>query len=89
MASSITTTGATLSGTVNPEGQQTSFTFEYGTTNSFGHITAVDNAGSYGGTETVSLPASSLSPNTTYLYRIVATNATGTSNGAVMSFTTS
>jgi hypothetical protein len=87
-ASNITQTGALLKGTLNPRGQTTTFTFEYGTTTSFGQITAVDNAGNHSSTVPISLPASGLAPNTTYLYRIVATNATGTSIGAVMSFTT-
>ena len=87
-ASNLTQTGAVLRGTVNPRGQTTSFTFEYGTTTSFGQITSVDNAGNHSSIVPVSLPVSGLTPNTTYLYRIVATNATGTSVGAVMSFTT-
>ena len=69
-------------------GQTTSFTFEYGTTTDFGHITAVDNAGNHSSTVPVSLPASGLAANTTYLYRLVASNATGTNFGAVMSFKT-
>lgn len=87
-AADITQTGALLKGTLNPHGQTTSFTFEYGTTTSFGQITAVDSAGNHSSTVPVSLPASGLTPNTTYLYRIVASNATGISVGPVMSFKT-
>ncbi len=87
-ASNVAQTSALLRGTVNPRGQATTFTFEYGTTTSFGQITSVDTAGNHSSTVPVSLPASGLTPNTTYLYRIVATNATGTSVGAVMSFKT-
>ncbi|HEY5198506.1 MAG TPA: FG-GAP-like repeat-containing protein [Solirubrobacteraceae bacterium] len=87
-ASNLTVSGATLSGTVNPAGEQTAFTFEFGEGNNFGSISAVDNAGSGEGPQTVSLPISGLQPNTTYVYRIDATNASGTSTGAVETFTT-
>jgi hypothetical protein len=85
---SVANTSAVLRGTVNPRGQQAYFTIEYGTTTSFGSITpvvALDNANAV---ETVTATATGLTPNTTYLYRIVAINATGTSVGAVMAFTT-
>jgi hypothetical protein len=87
-ASSITPTAATLSGTVDPKSSQTSFVFEYGTTTSFGSISAVDSAGSTPGVQSVSLPVSGLRPSTTYVYRIDATNANGTATGVVRSFTT-
>ncbi|MDP1803619.1 MAG: hypothetical protein Q8K72_00490, partial [Acidimicrobiales bacterium] len=79
---------ARLNGTTNPKGRATTYTFEYGTTTGFGSITAVDNAGNAGTALPVSLPVSGLSPSTTYLYRIVATNSAGTSTGPVMSFQT-
>jgi hypothetical protein len=87
-ATGVTTTGATLRATVNPRGSQTAFTFEYGTTTAFGFISAVDNAGAGGTTQDVALPISGLAPNTTYVYRIVASNAVGTTAGTVLSFTT-
>jgi hypothetical protein len=88
-ASAITTTSATLSGTLNPKGSFTSFTFEYGTTTTFGSITAVDGMlATPTIAQPVSKPVTGLSPNTTYLYRLVATNAVGTTNGTVMSFKT-
>jgi phosphodiesterase/alkaline phosphatase D-like protein len=86
--SAVTSTAATLAGTVDPHGRQTTFAFEYGTSNSFGSLSAVDNAGSTDGTEAVSLPITGLHASTTYLYRLVATNASGTTVGAVGSFTT-
>ncbi|MEA2192400.1 MAG: hypothetical protein QOI73_2521 [Solirubrobacteraceae bacterium] len=87
-ASPITFTGARLSGTVNPRGSTTAFTFEYGTTTNFGNISAVDNAGSGATTLDVGLPVAGLAPGTTYLYRLVASNAAGTTLGPVQSFTT-
>lgn len=87
-ASAIGAYRATLAGTVNPNGRQTAFTFEYGTTDTFGQITAVDNAGSAGAVQPVTLPVTGLSPLTTYKYRLVATNTDGTTSGPVMEFTT-
>jgi phosphodiesterase/alkaline phosphatase D-like protein len=88
-ASAVTPTGAVLSGTLNPRNGATAFTFEYGTTTSFGQITAVDSVPATPAlSRTVSLPVSGLSPDTMYFFRLVATNANGTTAGAVMSFTT-
>ena len=87
-ASGVTAGGATLAATVDPRGSQTTFAFEYGTSVSFGSLSAIDNAGSTAGVQNVSLPLAGLAPNTTYLYRVVATNAIGTSTGVVQSFTT-
>jgi hypothetical protein len=87
-ATSITPTSATLNGTVNPEGQSTAYYFEYGTTTSYGSQTPAASAGS--GTADVKVMPSvgSLTPNTTYHYRLVATNASGTTLGADVSFKT-
>jgi phosphodiesterase/alkaline phosphatase D-like protein len=87
-ATSVTATAATLSGTVDPRGATTTFAFEYGPTTSFGSLSAVDNAGSTSGVQSVSLPIGGLAPNTVYRYRIVATNANGTVTGTVQTFTT-
>jgi phosphodiesterase/alkaline phosphatase D-like protein len=85
---SVSATSATLTGSVNPEGQPTTYPFQYGTTIVYGSATAVTNAG--GGTATVSASAAigSLQPNTTYHYRLVATNGSGSSFGADRHITT-
>ena len=74
-------TTATVTGTVNPNGQATTWYFEYGKTASYGTKSATTNAGA--GTSDVAATASltSLAANTTYHYRLVATNASGTSRG--------
>lgn len=87
-ASQISGGTATLAGTVDPRASRTTFAFEYGTTTGFGSLSAVDNAGSGIGSEAVSLGLGGLTPNTTYLYRIVATNSNGTTAGSVRSFQT-
>jgi hypothetical protein len=87
-ATAVTGTTATLAGNVDAHGSQTSFAFEYGLSNAFGSLSAIDNAGDADGTQSITLPLTGLTPNTSYRYRIVATNANGTSSGAVQSFTT-
>jgi alpha-tubulin suppressor-like RCC1 family protein len=87
-ASAITDTSATRAATVDARGQRTAFTFEYGTSTAFGSISAIDVASSTTGPQNVSLPISGLQAGTTYLYRIVATNADGTTIGTVQSLTT-
>jgi hypothetical protein len=87
-ATAITSASATLNGSVNPEGQATTYYFQYGTTTSYGSETAATGAGS--GTASVSASATiaSLTPQTTYHYRLVATNASGTTLGFDVAFTT-
>jgi phosphodiesterase/alkaline phosphatase D-like protein len=88
-AQSVAATSGTLTGTVNPQGQATTYHFEYGTTTAYGTSTASSSAGN--GTSNVSAAAAigSLTPNTTYHYRLVASNTTGPAVGADMTFTTS
>jgi phosphodiesterase/alkaline phosphatase D-like protein len=69
---------ATVSGTVNPNGQATTWHVEYGTSTSYGSRTANVNAGSGTGNASVSASLSSLAPGTTYHYRVVATSSAGT-----------
>ena len=87
-ASSITQSGATVSGTVNPNGQSTTYSFQYGTTTSYGSATSSQVAGSGNTAVNVSATLTGLSPGTTYHYRITATNAAGTAYGSDLTFTT-
>jgi len=65
-ATAITSTSATVNGTVNPEGQATTYYFEYGTTTSYGSQTATADAGSGTASLAVSAQLASLTPDTTY-----------------------
>jgi len=87
--SAIGTTSATASGTVNANGQATSWYFEYGATTSYGRKTATSGAGSGTTNAQVSGALTGLAPGTTYHYRLVATNGGGTSRGADGVFATS
>jgi hypothetical protein len=90
-ASAVTGASATLNGTVNPNGEEvTACKFEYGTTESYGS-TATCMPSSPGSGESpvaVMAPIAGLAPGTTYQFRVVATNASGTSYGSDASFKT-
>jgi hypothetical protein len=86
--SDVGKSSATLSGTVNPNGQSTTYFFEYGTTTSYGTQTNPTNVGSGNTPVGVHQGIFGLSPNTTYHYRLVATNSAGTTNGSDQTLTT-
>ena len=86
-ATNVIADGAKLSATVNPEGSVTNWRFEYGPTTSYGQTTPLVSAvGSEDQKATAIL--GSLIPTTTYHYRVVASNAGGTTTGADQVFTT-
>ena len=87
-AASISKEAAIVAGSVNPNLQATSYHFEFGTTTGYGDATPVQSAGSVGSATPVSAELSGLAPSTTYHYRLVATNADGTTKGADATFTT-
>jgi hypothetical protein len=88
--SGVTNTAATLNGTVNPEGAATTYQFQYGTSTSYGSVMPASPANAGSGSSVIGESAglSGLSAGTTYDYRLVATNATGTTNGSNQTFTT-
>ena len=90
-ASGVGTGSATVSGTVNPNGTATTYHFDYGTSTNYGSQAPASpdpSAGSGTTALTESTTLTGLSPNTLYHYRIVATNAGGTSDGPDQTFTT-
>ena len=88
-ATNVTSSSATLNGRLNPDGEDTKYYFEYGTTTSYGTDTATTDAGSGTSSLAVSAPVSGLSADTTYYYQLVATNPSGTTFGSQGTFTTS
>jgi hypothetical protein len=68
---------ATLTGSINPQGSNTSYYFQYGLTDSFGGQTTIADAGAGTSTVNVRLPVGGLQPLTLYHYRLVAVNAVG------------
>lgn len=87
-ASSVTLAGATLNGTVNPSGLDTTAWLEWGTSTAYGTLTTSTGIGA--GTEDVAIsaPLSGLLAGTTYHFRAAASNATGTFYGLDHAFTT-
>ncbi len=87
-AGSVTAGGATVSGTVNPNGGATTYRVEYGPTVAYGSQTAPVSAGSGVSAVAVGVPLAGLTSSTTYHARLVATNGGGTTNGPDLTFTT-
>ncbi len=89
-AGDTTQSSATLKGTVTANGADTTVTFEYGTTTSYGtHVTATPSTVKHSdGATSVSAGISGLTANVTYNYRVVATNSAGTTYGDNMTFET-
>jgi phosphodiesterase/alkaline phosphatase D-like protein len=93
-ASGATSTGATLEAQVDANNESTTYVFEYSTTESGGALTGIPVKVDGGsaiegyGDQTASVPTLVLTPGTSYFYRVVATNGTGTSDGPVTEFAT-
>ncbi len=87
-ASDVGATTATLNASVFPSKEATTYYFEYGTTTAYG--TRTPDGGPVGGNagKSVSADLTGLAPSTTYHARVVATNASGTVQGADVAFTT-
>jgi hypothetical protein len=88
-AKSVSDTAESLAGTVNPNGNQTGYTFQYGLTTAYGQGSASHSAG--GGSKAVKAASTigGLTPGTTYHYRISALNKAGGAFGSDRTFTTS
>ncbi len=82
-ASSVETTSAVLNATVNPNDEAVgACTFEYGPTTSYGYSAPCSSLPGSGTTPiAVSATVTGLTAKSTYRFRIVATNPSGTSNG--------
>ena len=88
-ASAIGSTTATLTGSVNPGALDTTDHFEYGTSAAaLSSSTPTFDDGSGSGSVSVSVTLHNLKPDTTYEFRLLATNSSGTSDGVDETFTT-
>jgi hypothetical protein len=98
-APSVTTGGpsgvgvstATLSGTIDPHGWDTTYEFQYGTSTAYGSSwpTVPVDMGALEGPQPVTIELQNLLPGTVYHYRLVAENrGGGTTYGPDMTFTT-
>src|SRR5262249_55717464 len=90
-ATSVERNTATLNGTYNGNGEDTHYFFEWGTSTQYGHTTTAPpgvDKGTGTGAQSLSFDLSGLTVETTYHYRVVASNNAGTSYGADQSFKT-
>ena len=89
----VTDTTAELQAAVNPNNATTTYRFEWGTadcaSNPCVSVPIPDEAIGAGGSDVVvSQTLTGLAPSTTYHFRVLATNATGTTTGTDQTFTT-
>ncbi len=90
-ATGLSTTGATLTGVINPSGQATTYWFQWGNTPNYGEQTAAQTLAAGAAAESVSASLPPLAPGTFYDYRLVASHSGGgsaTSFGANGTFLT-
>ena len=80
-AQTVTSSGATLLGGVYPNGPDTTYWWEYGTSTTYGQQTPATDIGAGRNPVTVSDTLAGLAPRTVYHYRLVARNSLGTSYG--------
>lgn len=89
-ASGVTAFTAALNGTVNANNDSTQVRFQYGLDTNYGRtVTANPNPVAGVANTAVNAEIGELTPNTTYHFRVVATNSAGTTYGDDLTFTTS
>jgi hypothetical protein len=87
-ATLVSSSSATLNGTVNPLGQGSTYQFQLGADTNYGFTQVVESAGSGTSPLAVSVNLSGLHPGTTYHFRLIGGNGSGTALGADRTFTT-
>jgi DNA-binding beta-propeller fold protein YncE len=91
-SSGLTPTAATLEARINPNNQETTYRFQYGTSptlenpTEFAGATALSGFSAEGDLATIE--AGGLTPNTAYYYRVIAENGTGKREGTIEQFDT-
>lgn len=87
-ATNITSTSARVTGTVNPNGVPAAFSLQWGLTAAYGSATYFYPVAAVSTPTNVAAVMSNLTSNTTYHYRLIATNSSGTGYSAYMTVTT-
>ncbi len=89
-AANVAATAADLTAKIDTEDLATSYQFEYGTTPAYGMKAPLPAAAlaAASGTQSISVHVQDLQPNTTYYFRLMATNALGTVTASAAKFTT-
>jgi hypothetical protein len=78
-ATSVTSSTATLNGSLQVSYPDSAWAFQYGPTTAYGHVTKAQLA-QPGGVQTVSVPITGLTPGTTYHFRLVVYQITTTTS---------
>ncbi len=88
--SNVAAGSATLEAQVNPEGADTTYHFQYGTSTAYGESIPTPEGDAGPGTSTTGVQAhpQDLKPHTVYHYRVLVTNAVETVTGPDQTFTT-
>ena len=88
--SNVAAGSATLEARVNPEGADTTYHFQYGTSTAYGESIPTPEGDAGPGTSTIGVQAhpQDLKPHTVYHYRVLVTNAVETVTGPDQTFTT-
>src|SRR5205807_7138966 len=84
----VTSTAATLTGTVNPNGSATSCWFQYGRTSAYGSRTPVRSVGSGSKPKKLDARITGLAPGTVYYYKLACRNLGGQASEGPANFRT-
>jgi hypothetical protein len=87
-ATHVTNNSADLQATINPNGNSTGYTFDYGLTTAYGLTTTSHSAGSRTKPKVVGVTVRGLEPGTVYHYRVAALNRSGGAYGSDRTFKT-
>jgi hypothetical protein len=87
-ATAIGTTTATLHGAINPNGLDTAWYFEYGTTTTYGRFTPTNHLAATNTSQALASAIAGLAPNSTYHFQLVGSNALGAVLGGDLTLTT-
>ena len=87
-ASAIGLTSAVLNGLVKGNGSPTTYAFDWGAGGAVDQATPGQSLGNVSSTQVVSATLSGLALNTSYSFRVRATNAGGTVTGSTLTFST-
>jgi hypothetical protein len=86
-ADGVSTSSATLTGSVDPAGEPTSYRFEYGTGGGYGNATATAVVPA-GAAQGVAATITGLAPGTVYHFRLAAANSAGSATTSDVAFAT-
>ncbi len=87
-ATGVKSKSATVHGSVNGHGLATTYWFQWGTSKQYGHTTSSHKLKASTSAKSAMALLEGLKAGTRYHFRVVAKNASGTSHGKDMTFTT-